>query len=262
MENGVSFHSVDGIELKGTLREVQAGETSCIVLCHGLTATREEDGVFTCLAEMLSASGLPSFRFDFRGHGESGGRQEEMTVAGEALDLAASLDFLCARGYRRFGVVAASFAGGAASLTVPGRKEVEALVLWNAVVNFTPLFSMMDIVARVFWGDMEKAVRDRGYAEVGPGKFRMGRAVFGEMKTLNPGGLLAGLKLPVLLVHGDRDVLVPPADSLALAGRIPGAVMEIVPGAGHGFHEAVHMEAACRKAAVFLAGRLSPAKIR
>ncbi|WP_298828194.1 alpha/beta fold hydrolase [uncultured Piscinibacter sp.] len=41
------------------------------------------------------------------------------------------------------------------------------------------------------------------------------------------------IRTPVLLLHGDRDELVPLAHSLALRERAPGARLVVVPGAGH-----------------------------
>ena len=46
---------------------------------------------------------------------------------------------------------------------------------------------------------------------------------------------LASITAPTLIVHGDRDVLIPVANAHVLAKRIPGAKLHIVPGAGHGY---------------------------
>jgi pimeloyl-ACP methyl ester carboxylesterase len=40
---------------------------------------------------------------------------------------------------------------------------------------------------------------------------------------------------PTLILHGDKDPIVPVANGKLLAGRIPGARLEIVPGGGHLF---------------------------
>lgn len=45
--------------------------------------------------------------------------------------------------------------------------------------------------------------------------------------------LLASISVPTLVVCGERDSVAPPSFSEELAGRIPGARLEIIPGAGH-----------------------------
>lgn len=221
------------------MREVPGAKHVCAVLCHGITADREEDGVFTRLAESLGEAGIPSFRFDFRGHGKSGGKFPELTIGGEAQDLAGALDFLKGRGYARFAVVAASFAGGAASLVVPRRQDVAALVLWNAVVDYalTPALVEASRTCRLVIGGRE---------------YPMSSEVFAEMQGFRPADSFAGLRIPVLLVHGDKDDLVPYAGSVELAKRIPGAELATVRGAGHGFHAEPGTGTACMIAADFL----------
>ena len=46
---------------------------------------------------------------------------------------------------------------------------------------------------------------------------------------------LPSLCMPVLVMTGEDDVLVPPGNSETLAGRIQGAELVKIPGAGHGF---------------------------
>ena len=41
------------------------------------------------------------------------------------------------------------------------------------------------------------------------------------------------MAVPTLVVHGEEDIFVPPANALVLAERIPGAQLQLWPGAGH-----------------------------
>lgn len=46
---------------------------------------------------------------------------------------------------------------------------------------------------------------------------------------------LSNIKHPVLVVNGEHDVMVPSANTIDLAARIPNAVgVDLYPGAGHG----------------------------
>jgi pimeloyl-ACP methyl ester carboxylesterase len=46
---------------------------------------------------------------------------------------------------------------------------------------------------------------------------------------------LRGLRPPVLVVHGDKDPVVPLLNARYLAGAVPGARLEVVRGGGHLF---------------------------
>ena len=45
--------------------------------------------------------------------------------------------------------------------------------------------------------------------------------------------LLAGIRVPTLVVSGTSDALIPHAESEKLAGAIPGAILRLIPNAGH-----------------------------
>ena len=64
-------------------------------------------------------------------------------------------------------------------------------------------------------------------------------ATYGEWSTHNPRNAWDRLeelsRLPVLVVNGDNDVLIPSSRSWELMQRIPGAQLIIYPHAGHGF---------------------------
>ncbi len=47
---------------------------------------------------------------------------------------------------------------------------------------------------------------------------------------------LAKISIPTLVVTGTEDVLIPPANSIYLAGHLPNAELIQIPGAGHSLH--------------------------
>ena len=52
-------------------------------------------------------------------------------------------------------------------------------------------------------------------------------------RSHNPGDVMEGLKVPVLLTHGERDEIVLPHMSTWAASAIPGAKLSLYPGVGH-----------------------------
>ena len=89
--HAVAFRSPDGLQLRGTLVIPTATPTSVTVLVHGGGVTRDEGGFLTRLAEGTAANGIASLRFDLRGHGESEGRQEDLTISGILMDIRAAV---------------------------------------------------------------------------------------------------------------------------------------------------------------------------
>ena len=63
------------------------------------------------------------------------------------------------------------------------------------------------------------------------------RTILGVM-TFNAYDRLDQIKCPVLIMHGDKDVLVPPENAHLLKSRIPQAELIMIPNAGHAFQAA------------------------
>jgi pimeloyl-ACP methyl ester carboxylesterase len=108
------------------------------VLVHGGGVTRDEGGFFTRLALGLAEAGMPSLRFDFRAHGESGGRQEDLTIAGVVNDIRAAVEYVqAATGSGPVNLVGTSFGGGiSAFFAVRYPGQVRHLVLLNPLLDY------------------------------------------------------------------------------------------------------------------------------
>ncbi|MFF2192843.1 alpha/beta hydrolase [Streptomyces sp. NPDC058157] len=239
----VRFRSLDGTELVGTVTApTDVATKGCAVLVHGAGVTREEGGFFGRLAEGLAVVGLLSLRFDLRAHGASGGRPQDVTIAGVANDIRAAVDQV----RREWGlggaphVIAASFSGGAAALHAAHRpQDVGRLVLLNPRLDYRDRY----VDSRTYFeGDYisSSAARDLdevGFTEKSP--FELGRALHNEVFYLDPDVYLRAVRAPVLVVHGTKDTFVPVESSRRYLPVFSGpAELLELDGAQHGF--AVH----------------------
>lgn len=87
----LSLQASDGSRISALwFAQEQPRAGAALVLCHGSTSYKEE---MLKLASLAYAKGLPVALFDFRGHGESGGRSSTLGLD-EGLDLAAVLAFV------------------------------------------------------------------------------------------------------------------------------------------------------------------------
>lgn len=116
-----------------------AGRAPCVVACHGLHASKDSDK-YLLLGDALPSAGLALARFDFRGCGESSGREDETTVASRIEDVEAVLALLerHPRLDGRFGLLGSSL-GGFVALFVAARRPGMPVVTWNAPASLTEL---------------------------------------------------------------------------------------------------------------------------
>ena len=240
---GSTFRSLDGLRLGGTFVRPSSLVTGpAVVLVHGGGVTREEGGFFARLADGLADAGLTSFRFDFRAHGESEGRQEELTISGVLNDIVAAVEHVTAEvGEGPVSLIGASFGGGIAAYFAarhPGL--VHRLVLLNPLLNHKKRF----IDDKPYWHDgriSEEAGAEltaRGFVAHSP-SFKLGRPLLNELFYVQPHLALAEIEAPSLIVHGTGDTFVPVQSSRDSIGLFRCAVELVeIDGAQHGF--AVH----------------------
>jgi len=239
MEEKIYLKNKDGLRLCGILTKPQKETKKCIILCHGITVTKDEGGIFTELAQKLANNGFAVFRFDFRGHGESEGDSIDLTITGEERDLEATVKFLQNLGFHNFGITVASFGGGAVSLFVAKNKNlINALVLWNTIIDYHSILQPELPWPKENFGEkaMEK-LEKQGYIEIGSRKFKVGKALFAELRQLEPWKIMQNLKIPMLFIHGDKDTYVPYGDSVKYSKLFKNANLETIKDGEHGFHD-------------------------
>lgn len=211
--NAVVFES-QGIKLSGVLNKSKGAQAGNILLVHGIISDKDEDGNYVKLAKRLSAKGYNVFRFDFRGHGESEGVSEIVTIAGELSDLENAIkEFSRLVGALSKLIIIAQSFGAVSSIlyTADHQSLIEKLVLWNPVLDLEKTFTK----AETPWGKTffntkgYQELGEKGYISVPDTDFRFGKNLINEFETVKPYKLLSGFKIPILTIHGTEDTSVP-----------------------------------------------------
>jgi uncharacterized protein len=234
-----NFRSLDGLGLRGTLVVPSQASVNATVMVHGGGATRDEGGFFTRLAWGVAEAGIASLRFDFRGHGESEGRQEDLTISGVVNDIRSATEHLRAKtASGPVNLIGTSFGGGISAYYASRYPDqVERLVLLNPLLNYKKRF----IDDKPYWTDdhISLAAGDElarnGFIRHSP-TFRLGRALLNEIFNIQPHLVLRKVTAPTLIVHGTRDTFVPVDSSRAAVADMAGVASLVeVESAQHGF---------------------------
>ncbi len=234
-----TIRTLDGLQLAGTLVTPEGTRDRAVVLVHGGGVTREEGGFFTRLADGLGDAGVASLRFDLRGHGESEGRQEEMTLSAHLNDIRVALTHTReAAGASSLSLLGTSFGGGLCAYYVAKQPdELARLVLLNPQLNYKDRY----VDQKPYWLNdylddaAAQKLTEQGYISHSP-TVNHGRALLNEVFWIKPLVVLGEITTPTLLVHGTKDTFISIDASRAAARhlRTEHRFVEIA-GAQHGF---------------------------
>lgn len=224
------------------------GEGEAVVLVHAIGCDHR---MWDALAPFL-APRFRVLRVDARGHGRSPVPQRPYSLGELALDVLAVLDRHGIATAHWVGLSMGGMIGQAFALAHAGR--LGRLVLANTTSSYGP-------EGRKLWEARIKAVEDGGLAAIRD--MVMSRYFSDDFRARNPGAVaevskrflespaqgylgccdaikeldynadLPRLRAPTLVIAGEKDAGTPPAMSEAIAARISGARLAIIPGAAH-----------------------------
>lgn len=187
-----------------------------VLLCHGITSSKDEGGFYLDLSKFLEKIEFNTFRFDFRGHGESKISSENATIAGMIIDLNTIINYLNDK-YDEIYIIAASF-GGSILLLLSQQIEfpkVGKVALLNPVINYESTFTS----AIVPWGKSffpqggmnfllkkkEIIILEKNF------KFNPEMAI--EFYYYKPQDTEWNPSIPMVIFHGKKDQIVSIEDS-------------------------------------------------
>ncbi len=178
-----------------------------VILMHGIFSSKDY-GPMPQLAKGLAQAGIASIRFDFNGHGKSDGRKQDMTIEKEIADAKAIWNHVQGLPYvSSVGLLGHSQGGVIASMTA-GRLAAEGTVPAGVV-----LIAPGSVIKEACQGgkffnatfdpkDPPEYIRCWGI-------YKLGREYLVTTQLLDIFGTSATYDGPVLLLHGDRDGIVP-----------------------------------------------------
>jgi pimeloyl-ACP methyl ester carboxylesterase len=209
----IAFTS-NGATLRGWLFKTSAPRRGLIVYLHGSADNRQSGLGF---AHRFVPQGFDVLAYDSRAHGDSEG---EACTYGfyEKQDLSRALDAVAADSAILFG----TSLGGAVALQAAAEDP-----------------RVIGVIAQSSFSDLETVVRQRApFIATGrevDAAIRLAEGQGGfRVSEVSPVRAAARIRVPVLLIHGERDRETPPSHSQAIFAALTAPKeLFLVPGAGH-----------------------------
>ncbi|MBI5593406.1 MAG: alpha/beta hydrolase [Deltaproteobacteria bacterium] len=244
MDTDISFVNHLGERLFGTHHRPDAPSGYGVVLGHCFTCTRHT-GILREAGARLTAAGFHVLRFDFSGNGQSEGVFIETSYSKYIIEMEIAADFL-----KTYGVKWLGFAGhsmGAAVSVLAGAR----LSGIQAICAIAGRLTGMD-PSRIFSRDQRRQFEETGRLEfVSRGRhLELDRRFLSDMLSHDMRAAVASLRIPLLIVQGSRDEIVPEDQARQARSINPDySELVVISGADHFFSQAEHRDSAALKIA-------------
>ena len=218
------------------------GPFPAVVMNHGHGGSKDENVGFVGVARALAQAGFATIRMDFPGCGDSEASFQDNTMTNMIADSNAGLAYLLDNypiDADRLGILGYSMGGRIASEIVGAENNP-----YKAVVLLSAAAVDAETLAPSIFGDLEtynelKAAAEKdGFATfttIYGQTQELSKAWFADMEAGKPLESLAKFTGPVLVLHGDQDVVVTDEMNKAIVSAYPAAQEIVVPDADHGY---------------------------
>lgn len=219
------------------------GPFPAVVMNHGHGGGRQEGGGFTKLAKALADAGIMTIRMDFPGSGDSKESFTEGYLSNMISDSNASLAYMLANfpaDPNRLGILGYSM-GGRIALTIaetPGNPYKAVGLLAPSANPGKGLALFLAGSEAEFERLYAEASTDKGYADyttIYGQKQKLSKRWFDELLASSPLETISNYTGAMLVVHGDKDTVILPAEDEAVVKAYPKASIVLVPNADHGY---------------------------
>ena len=217
------------------------GPFPAVVINHGHGGSKDENVGFIGVARALAEAGFASIRMDFAGCGDSTAPFTENTLSNMEADSNAGLAYLLENydiDADRLGILGYSM-GGRLALEIVSKENnpYKAVVLLSAAAN-----PGEDCIAGVLPEGVTQAEAIAQAEETGSFDYT---TIYGQNLSLSaewftdmlvdPLAEIDNYTGPMLVLHGDQDVVVTDETNKLIVAAYPAAQEIIVPGADHGY---------------------------
>lgn len=246
MEQQIQFDNHMGESLAGTLHQPAQAPVGAVIAGHCFTCSRHT-GVLRRICSDLCDAGFMTLRFDFSGNGQSQGQFEQSTWSKQILEMESAVSLMQEKGAGWIGLAGHSLGAAIALLVARRMTAVSALCrVAGRVSGSRPMHflqpSQQQILAHT--GLVEFTSRGR--------QLTLNKDFFDDAERYDLTSTTRALTIPMLVVHGDRDEIIPVSEARLAKSANPGLVeLSIVAGGDHMLARPDHQQQVSRTVAAW-----------
>lgn len=213
----IEFSNTQNEILRGKLYPPSNNERPIVFMLTGDGKKGSNGLSWINLPKLLMEKDIGSFVFDFSGLGNSEGKRRDLTLSKAISDAKIAFDaMLGLDGFdkRRIGVFGASFGGNVALLTFSNNRKIKVMTL-KSPVSFYP-----DSFISEFGIEIVKDWKEQHYIEKVGFDFNFYLDAFNHNTYLEA----SKIQFPCLIIHGDRDEIVPVNQSWHLSNSMVNSI--------------------------------------
>ena len=207
-----------------------------IIICHGFSSSKDSKS-YTVLEKMLLPRGVAVFRFNYRGHGKSGGDWKDLTISGVVDDIKVAIDFLL-REYGKFInrnkiiLYGGSFSGLPVVKVASENKRIKYLICRSGVIDFQGRLERLYNI---------KTWKEKGYIKTSTDQKKLSKfdyKLYLDSQKFDGFQLGKKISIPTLLLHGTGDITVKPYHSVKLFNKLSSKDKELklIKGVDHWYY--------------------------
>lgn len=237
MEQIIHFKNELGEKLTGTLHMPVKPGGQAMIFGHCFTCTRHT-GILRHLCIALAEQGFMALRFDFSGNGQSEGSFAESTYSKQISEMQTAITLLSEKGADWIGLAGHSLGAAIALLTSARQPEVQAVcTLAGRLSGLNAMHFLSQAQRRELNNTGRIIFGSRGR------ELQLSKDFFADAEKYSLPNVVASLKIPLLIVHGENDDIVPVDEAYRAQTLNPANIkLAVIPQADHMFSRPEHQQ--------------------
>ena len=235
MEQSIYFYNQQCEKISGTLHLPKRPAGCGVVFGHCFTCSRNTR-IIRGICNELAAEDVLALRFDFSGNGQSDGEFSSSNYSKQITEMQTAAAVIAEKGALWIGLAGHSMSAVVAVLTAARTRTVKAVCALAgrlSGLNATHFFSKKQLKELEDTGRVSFSSRGRS--------LQLSTKFFADAKQYDLPETVKSLQIPLMVVHGDADEIIPVQDAyLAKTLNPEYTELVVIPGADHMFSAEMH----------------------